>query len=272
MTYLPENNTDKSQVFEAAIPDAQYANLESVVPDTQKRAYDVHHVIYGLIDKDSFFEIQQDYAKNVVVGLARINGVVTGVVANQPCVLAGALDCNASDKAARFVRFCDCFGIQILSLVDVPGYLPGKEQEHSGIIRHGAKLLYAYSEATVPKESLILRKAFGGAYIAMNSKHMGADTVYAWPISQIAVMGAEGAVPILFRKQLENCSRPEEEKKKIIADYEAHFLNPYIAASRGYVDEVILPEETRNRAVKAFEMLSTKTSEMPWKKQGNIPL
>ena len=237
-----------------------------------KRSYDVHNVINTFIDKDTFFEVQKDFAKNVVVGLGRLNGDVIGIVANQPSWMAGSLDIDASAKAARFVRFCDCFNIPLLSLVDVPGYMPGSKQEHSGIIRHGAKLLYAYSEATVPKVTLIMRKAFGGAYIAMNSKSIGADLVLAWPIAQIAVMGAEGAVNIINRKDLAAAADPVALRQTLIAEYEEKLLNPYIAAERGYIDEVILPKDTKKRIVEAFEGLKTKQKTLLWKKHGNIPL
>ena len=195
-----------------------------------------------------------------------------GVIANQPDVMAGSLDFNAGDKAARFIRFCDCFNIPILTLVDVPAFLPGKQQEYSGIIRHGAKMLYAYSEATVPKVSVILRKAYGGAYIAMNSKGMGADVVYAWPIAEIAVMGADGAANIIGRKRISAAADPDAERAKIIAEYEEKFMNPYVAAARGFVDEVILPEETKEKIVSAFIMLESKKQSLPAKKHGNIPL
>ena len=271
LSYLPQSNTDNVPVTAARRP-RRPPDLTSIISDNQRRVYDIHSVIKCLADDDSFLEVQENFARNVVVGFARVVGKVIGIIANQPNNLAGALDCDASDKAARFIRFCDCYNIPLLTLIDVPGYLPGIVQEHAGIIRHGAKLLYAYSEATVPKVSLILRKAFGGAYIAMNSKHMGADLVYAWPISQIAVMGAEGAVPILFHKQLAEATDKEAENKKLIRQYEGHFMNPYIAAQRGYVDEVILPEETRDKIIKAFEMLKTKHKDIPWKKHGNIPL
>lgn len=216
--------------------------------------------------------MQAEFAKNIVVGFIRIGHKTVGVVANQPGVMAGSLDFNAGDKAARFIRFCDCFNIPILTLVDVPAFLPGKQQEYSGIIRHGAKMLYAYSEATVPKVSVILRKAYGGAYIAMNSKGMGADVVYAWPIAEIAVMGADGAANIIGRKRISAAADPDAERAKIIAEYEEKFMNPYVAAARGFVDEVILPEETKEKIVSAFIMLESKKQSLPAKKHGNIPL
>ena len=246
--------------------------IRQIVPDNSRRAYDVKDVIACIIDKGSFFEVQKDFAKNVVVGFARMDGEVTGFVCNQPAHMGGSLDYHASDKMARFIRFCDCFNIPLVTLVDVPAFLPGTQQEHNGIIRHGAKVLYAYSEATVPKISLIMRKAYGGAYIAMNSKEMGADIVYAWPIAEIAVMGAEGAVNIAFKRKIKEAEKPEEMRKKCIEDYDRRFLNPYVAAARGYVNEVIKPEETRKALLKALHCLKNKKADMPAKKHGNIPL
>ena len=216
--------------------------------------------------------MQDEFAKNIVIGFVRIGHKTVGVVANQPNAMAGSLDFNASDKAARFIRFCDCFNIPIVTLVDVPAFLPGKQQEYSGIIRHGAKMLYAYSEATVPKVSLIMRKAYGGAYIAMNSKGLGADVVLAWPIAEIAVMGADGAANIIGRKRIEAAEDKAAERQKIISEYEEKFMNPYVAAARGYVDEVILPEETKDRIVSALVMLQSKKQSVPAKKHGNLPL
>jgi propionyl-CoA carboxylase beta chain len=271
LTYLPENNMLRSSVVAGNKVDRS-CELQNIVPGVQKRGYDIHDVITAIVDEDSFFEVQIEFARNVVIGFSRLDGMVIGIVANQPSMIAGTLDVDASDKAARFVRFCDCFNIPILSLVDVPGYMPGISQEHLGIIRHGAKLLYAYSEATVPKISLIMRKAYGGAYIAMNSKNMGADMVFAWPIAQIAVMGAEGAVGIIFRKEIEASGNPVLEKQRLIDEYESKFMNPYIAASRGYIDEVIQPDETRDRISTAFQMLTTKDAITVQKKHGNMPL
>lgn len=271
LSYLPQNNQHRPDHKETKIVDGSN-NLEEIVPDNMKKGYDVHKVIETFIDKETFFEVSPKYAQNVVVGFSRIDGDVIGIVANQPQVAAGTLDVNSSDKAARFVRFCDCFNIPILSLVDVPGYMPGTRQEHEGIIRHGAKLLYAYSEATVPKVSLIMRKAYGGAYIAMNSKNMGADLVFAWPIAQLAVMGAEGAVEIIYKKQLKSSENPKEEKDRLDADYEEKYLKPYIAAANGYIDDVIEASETRKRISDAFASLKTKKKENLWKKHGNIPL
>lgn len=271
LEYLPQNNRDLSMEYPSCKPSSK-ADIESIVPDNFKQAYDVRDVIANIADAESFLEIQPDFAKNVVIGFARLDGSTIGIVANQPRFLAGSLDVDASDKAARFVRLCDSFNIPILSLVDVPGYMPGTKQEHLGIIRHGAKLLYAYSEATVPKITLIMRKAFGGAYIAMNSKNIGADYVFAWPIAQIAVMGAEGAVDIIHKRELKASENPEKLRADLVSEYESKFLNPYIAASNGFIDEVILPETTREKLCVAFESLKTKQEGDIWKKHGNIPL
>lgn len=271
LKYLPQNFEEKpsSKSFTYS---KNCLNLQEIVSDNQRKTYNVKHLIDNLIDDDSFFEVQREFAKNMVVGFARMNGECIGIVANQPNHLGGSIDCNSSDKAARFIRFCDCFNIPILSLVDVTGFLPGKSQEHQGIIRHGAKVLYAYAEATVPKISLITRKAYGGAYIAMNSKNMGADVVYAWPIAQMAVMGAEGAVDIIFRRQIESAQDKQTERERLIAEYEKKFMNPYIAAAHGYVDEIIEPQYSRDRIIKAFDMLKDKKKQKIYKKHGNIPL
>ncbi len=246
--------------------------IVDIVPDNSRRAYNVKDVVECIIDKGSFFEVQKDFAKNVVVGFARMDGEVTGFVCNQPNHMAGSIDYHASDKMARFIRFCDCFNIPLVTLIDVPAFLPGTAQEHNGIIRHGAKVLFAYSEATVPKISLIMRKAYGGAYIAMNSKEMGADIVYAWPIAEIAVMGAEGAVNIAFKRKIKESSDPEAMRRQCIKEYDDRFLNPYVAAARGYVNEVIKPEETRAALLKALKGLKNKEVDAPYKKHGNIPL
>lgn len=248
------------------------ARLINIVPDNSRNPYDVKKVIQCIADRDSFFEVQEEFAPNVVVGFARMNGTSTGFIANQPGQMCGSLDYHASDKMARFIRFCDCFNIPLITLVDVPAFLPGTAQEHNGIIRHGAKVLYAYSEATVPKVSLIMRKAYGGAYIAMNSKEMGADMVFAWPIAEIAVMGADGAVNIAFKRKIKNAEDPKAMREQCKKEYEERFLNPYVAASRGYVNEVIKPEESRERLLKALKALEHKKAELPWKKHGNIPL
>lgn len=273
LKYLPQSNTEKPSDI-ATKPIDESKKIEEIVPDNFKKAYDVRDVINCFADKGSFLEIQPDFAKNVVIGFIRLDGSVIGVIANQPKVLAGSLDVDASDKASRFVRFCDCFNIPLLTLEDVPGYMPGTKQEHNGIIRHGAKLLYAYADATVPRVTLILRKAYGGAYIAMNSKNLGADYVFALPIAQLAVMGAEGAVDILHRKEIA-AAKPEEAqavRAKLISDYEKKYLNPYIAAENGYIDEVIAPETVRDRLATAFEYLKNKKKARLWKKHGNIPL
>lgn len=269
--YLPQNNEEKPLVVPGKTIDRS-AELTSIVPDNPKQGYDVKNVIVAFIDEGSFFEVQPYFAQNIVVGFARLEGKTIGIVANQSRYMAGSLEINASDKASRFIRFCDCFNIPILTLVDVPAFLPGSQQEHGGIIRHGAKLLYAYSEATVPKVSLIMRKAYGGAYIAMNSKGTGADIVYAWPIAELAVMGAAGAVSIIGRKAIKTAENPSEKKRELLEEYNKKFMNPYIAAEHGYVDEIILPSETRQRIVSAFKMLETKKKALPYKKHGNIPL
>jgi propionyl-CoA carboxylase beta chain len=229
-------------------------------------------VIHHIVDEGDFFEVQELFAQNIIVGFARLNGRPVGIVAQQPRALAGVLDIDASDKAARFVRFCDCFNIPIITFVDVPGFLPGVGQEHNGIIRHGAKLLYAYCEATVPKITVITRKAYGGAYDVMSSKHVRGDINYAWPTAEIAVMGAEGAVNILFKDEIEQADNPELQRKKLIAEYIEKFANPYIAANRGYVDEVIEPRHTRTKLISALEMLKNKRDTNPSKKHGNLPL
>lgn len=248
------------------------ARLKEIVPINSRHAYDVKEVIDCIADDSSFFEIQKEFAPNVVIGFARMEGEAVGFVANQPNVMGGSLDYHASDKMARFIRFCDCFNIPLVTLVDVPAFLPGTAQEHNGIIRHGAKVLFAYSEATVPKISMIMRKAYGGAYIAMNSKEMGADIVYAWPIAEIAVMGADGAVNIAFKRKIKNAEDPQAMREQCKKEYEDRFLNPFVAASRGFVNEVIKPEESREKILKALKALKGKSVESPFKKHGNIPL
>lgn len=271
LSYLPQNNEEQAPVADTEHVDRS-KEIEEIVPDNMRQAYDVRKVIDTFVDKDSFFEVHKEFAKNAVVGFARLDGKTLGIIANQPNVLAGTLDINTSDKIARFIRFCDCFNIPLMTLIDVPGYMPGKEQEHNGIIRHGAKILYAYSEATVPKVGLIMRKAFGGAYIAMNSKRMGADLVYAWPIAQIAVMGPEGAVDILYKKELKEATEPEVARGYYVQDYEKKYLNPYFGAANGYIDEIIAPEETRRVISRAFKMLEKKDRGYIAKRHGNIPL
>ena len=238
------------------------------MPDNPNKPYDIKELILKMVDEGDFFEIQEAHARNMVVGFGRIEGRTIGVVANQPIVLAGVLDIDGSRKAARFVRFCDCFNIPIVTLVDVPGFLPGTAQEYGGLIKHGAKLLYAYAEATVPKITIITRKAFGGAYVVMASKHLRGDVNYAWPTAQIAVMGAKGAVEIIFRQEIGN---PEAIAQKT-AEYENRFLSPFVAAERGYIDDVIIPHSTRKRIARALAMLRHKELENPWKKHDNIPL
>lgn len=271
LSYLPQSAEGKLPV-ETGVQVNECGRLTQIVPDNRKRGYDVKEVLFAMIDNDSFMEVQPEYAKNAVVGFARLNGETIGVVANQPIYLGGTLDFNASDKIARFVRFCDCFHIPLLTFVDVPAFLPGTAQEFNGIIRHGAKILYAYSEARVPKVTVILRKAYGGAYIAMCSKGLGADFVFAWPIAEIAVMGAEGAVNIVAKKTIQAAANPEAERQAQIEAYEQKFLNPYIAAAHGYIDLVILPEETRAKVAAAFEMLKSKNVPGIPKRHGNIPL
>ncbi|MEG1848810.1 MAG: acyl-CoA carboxylase subunit beta [Lachnospiraceae bacterium] len=252
--------------------DEKANRIRTIVPENSRQAYDVKDVIGCVTDEHSFFEVQAEFAANAVVGFGRMHGESVGLIANQPAVMCGSLDYQASDKIARFIRFCDCFNIPLITLVDVPAFLPGTEQEHNGIIRHGAKVLYAYSEATVPKISVIMRKAYGGAYIAMNSKEMGADIVYAWPIAEIAVMGADGAVNIAFKRKIKSAEDPEAMRAQCKQEYEDRFLNPYVAAARGYVDEVIKPEETRACLLKSLRLLRSKKVEPIPKKHGNIPL
>ena len=271
LSYLPQSAGNPLPCGESKPMDL-CRGLQEVVTDNQKKCYDVRAVIGSFTDKDSFMEVQTGFAKNAVVGFARLDGRTIGCVANQPNWMGGVLDIDASDKIARFVRFCDCFRIPLVTFVDVPGYMPGKAQEGGGIIRHGAKILYAYSEATVPKVTVILRKAYGGAYIAMCSKGLGADIVYAWPTAAIAVMGAEGAVNIVAKKTIEASVNPVSERQHQIEAYEKQYLNPYIAASRGYVDEVIKPDKMRGRIVCALEMLAGKKMESCKGKHGNVPL
>ena len=249
-------------------PKRQEKSLDTLIPDNPNLPYDIKELIYKVIDEGDFFEIQKDFAANIVCGFGRVEGKTVGFVANQPMVLAGVLDSDSSRKAARFVRFCDCFDIPIVTLVDVPGFLPGTSQEYGGLIKHGAKLLFAYAEATVPKITIITRKAYGGAYDVMASKHLRGDINYAWPTAEIAVMGAKGAVEIIFRQSIGDDNEIEKQTKA----YEDRFLNPFVAAERGYIDEVIMPHNTRNRIVRALQLLKNKTLENPWKKHDNIPL
>jgi len=271
--YLPQNNVDPAPKMGEWLPPAIGADeMDAIIPDSPQRSYDMHRVISGVVDGGSFTEVHAQFARNIICGFARVEGRSIGIVAQQPEVLAGVLDIDASDKAARFVRFCDCFNIPLVTFVDVPGFLPGVEQEHRGIIRHGAKLLYAYSEATVPKITLITRKAYGGAYDVMSSKHIRGDLNYAWPTAEIAVMGVEGAVNIVFRDRIETAADADAERARLVAEYEERFANPYVAAARGYVDEVILPSESRDRVRDALSLLEGKRQAVPAKKHGNIPL
>ncbi|WP_179335030.1 acyl-CoA carboxylase subunit beta [Winogradskyella costae] len=272
LSYLPQSNKEKADDIPFELNDEVRDNLNTIVPDNPNKPYDMHQVIKGIIDEDSFYEIHKDYAENIIVGFARLAGKSIGIVANQPMFLAGVLDVNSSKKAARFVRFCDCFNIPLLVLEDVPGFLPGTDQEWNGIIVNGAKLLYAFSEATVPRITVITRKAYGGAYDVMNSKHIGADMNFAWPNAEIAVMGAKGAAEIIFKREISKADDKEAKWKEKEAEYAKLFANPYSAAERGFVDDVILPENTRRKLIKAFSMLENKDVVRPNRKHGNIPL
>jgi propionyl-CoA/long-chain acyl-CoA carboxylase carboxyl transferase subunit len=275
LAYLPQNNLDEAPAYDVTADlevTAEDLELDSLIPDSANQPYDIHRVIEHVLDEGEFLEVSQLYAQNIVVGFGRIEGHPVGVVANQPMHFAGCLDIAASEKAARFVRTCDAFNIPVLTFVDVPGFLPGTGQEWEGIIRRGAKLLYAYAEATVPKVTVITRKAYGGAYDVMGSKHLGADLNFAWPTAQIAVMGAQGAVNILYRQELKDAADPAAERNRFITEYEDTLANPYIAAERGYVDAVIKPSATRGQLVRALRALRTKRESLPPKKHGNIPL
>lgn len=270
ITYIPWNNNKKAKPFPAKKPKKEF-KIDNIVPGDPKQPYDVRELIQAITDNSEFFEIQELWAANIVIGFGRMNGETVGFVANQPLVLAGVLDVDSSCKAARFIRYCDAFNIPIVTLVDLPGYLPGIDQEHAGVIRHGAKVLYAYSEATVPKITVIIRKAYGGGYIAMNSRHLRADFVFAWPGAEIAVMGPEGAANIIFRKEIMSAENPEEMRKQKIKEYKDKFANPYVAASKGYVDSVIEPSETRNVILHAIEVSADKVAPRPNKKHGIPP-
>jgi acetyl-CoA carboxylase carboxyltransferase component len=273
LPFLPQNNLEDPPVRpNNDDPLRTEEALDGIIPEDPLKPYEMREVIRLVVDKGVFFEIHADYAQNIVVGFARLAGHPVGIVANQPAVLAGSLDINASEKAARFVRFCDSFNIPLVTLVDVPGFIPGTAQEHGGIIRAGAKLLYAYCEATVPKVTVITRKAYGGAYIVMSSKHLRGDVNFAWPSTEIAVMGPEGAINIVFRRELEGARDPGKRRKELAAEYREKFSNPYVAASRGYIDDVIEPHETRPRLINALAMLANKRDAIPSKKHGNIPL
>ena len=273
LAYLPQNNLGDAPSLAATDPsDRMDAALDTAVPDDPRVPYDMHDVISRIVDDGDFLEVQPGWARNIIVGFARLGGRSVGIVAQQPAILAGALDIDASLKAARFVRTCDCFNVPLVTFVDVPGFLPGVAQEHGGIIKHGAKLLYAYCEATVPKLTVITRKAYGGAYDVMSSKHIRGDMNFAWPTAEIAVMGPEGAVNIIFKDDLAAADDPVSERARLVAAYEAEFASPYVAAARGYVDEVIKPSETRPRLIRSLEVLADKRETNPRKKHGNIPL
>nr|WP_020535729.1 carboxyl transferase domain-containing protein [Lewinella cohaerens] len=272
LSYLPQNCEEQAPKIDFTLGDELREDLAALMPENPQQPYDMREVVSGIVDDDSFFEIHEHYADNIIVGFARLGGRSIGIVGNQPLSLAGVLDVESSRKAARFVRFCDCFNIPLLVLEDVPGFLPGTDQEWNGIIVNGAKLLYAFSEATVPRITLITRKAYGGAYDVMNSKHIGADLNYAWPTAEIAVMGAKGASEIIFRREI----MAAEDKQAMLAakeeEYKEKFANPYLAAERGFVDEVINPRDTRRKLIKGFAMLENKAKKLPKKKHGNIPL
>jgi propionyl-CoA carboxylase beta chain len=272
LSYLPQSNREKARDLPFETGEEVREVLEGLVPDNPNKPYDMHEVIKGIIDPESFYEIHKDFAENIIVGFARLAGRSIGIIANQPMFLAGVLDVNSSRKAARFTRFCDSFNIPLLVLVDVPGFLPGTDQEWNGIIVNGAKLLYALSEATVPRVTVITRKAYGGAYDVMNSKHIGADFNYAWPTAEIAVMGAKGASEIIFRKEIMEADDPAEKLAEKEAAYAEKFTNPFRAAKRGFIDEIIAPKNTRRKLIKTFRMLEKKEVTLPSRKHGNIPL
>lgn len=271
--YLPPNCKYGQVVSSCTDPKfREEESLNKVIPENSNYPYDMKQIIAAVVDDGKFLEIHKNYAMNIIVAFSKLNGRTVGIVANQPNYLAGVLDSNASRKAARFVRFCDSFNIPILTFIDVPGFLPGTDQEYGGIITHGAKLLFAYSEATVPKVSVITRKAYGGAYDVMSSKHIGGDMNYAWPTAEIAVMGAEGAAEIIFKKDIKNADNPEKVLEEKITYYKKEFANPYQAAKRGYIDDIIIPSKTRSKIIRAFEILSNKKESQPDRKHSNIPL
>lgn len=273
LSYMPQNCEDVAPVYDYELKeDETRAVLDTIIPDNPNHPYDIREVVEGIVDETSFLEVHKNYAENIVVGFARLAGRSIGIVGNQPQSLAGVLDNHASIKAARFVRFCDSFNVPMLVLVDVPGFLPGTDQEWNGIITNGAKLLYAFSEATVPRITVITRKAYGGAYDVMNSKHIGADLNFAWPTAEIAVMGAKGAAEIIFKREIAEAEDPESKLQEKIEEYTAKFANPYRAAHRGFIDEVIIPSETREKLIRGFKMLENKVDKLPRKKHGNIPL
>ena len=270
LTFIPWHNEKKARPFPPKPPKAEY-KIEEIVPHDPTQPYDIRNVIRAISDDSDFFEVMEGFARNIVIGFGRMNGETVGFVANQPLVLAGVLDCDSSDKAARFIRYCDAFNIPLVTLEDMPGYLPGVDQEHAGVIRHGAKILYAYSEATVPKITVIVRKAYGGGYIAMNSRHMKADFMFAWPTAEIAVMGPEGAANIIFRKEIMSAEDPEAMRQEKVAEYKEKFANPYVAAAKGYIDTVIEPEETRKMLLHSLEVSMNKVDRRPSKKHGIPP-
>jgi propionyl-CoA carboxylase beta chain len=273
MSFLPQNNLETPPRMDSGDdPDRQDPELDTIVPDNPNKPYDMREVVSRIVDDGDFFEVHEHFARNIIVGFSRLGGHAVGIVGNQPAQMAGVLDIESSEKAARFVRFCDAFNIPLITFTDVPGFLPGTSQEWNGIIRHGAKLLYAYTEATVPKITVVTRKAYGGAYDVMNSKHMLADFNFAWPQAEIAVMGPEGAVNIIYRRDIAASPTPDERRRKLMSDYKARFANPYSAAERGYIDDVILPRETRPKLIRALETLQTKRVDRPKRKHGNIPL
>jgi len=273
LSFLPQSNREPPpMVASSDDPHRMDESLKTAVPEDSKKAYDMKKVILPVVDNGYFFEVQKDWAKNIIVGFARFSGMSAGIVANQPNWMAGSLDPDSSIKAGRFVRFCDCFNIPIITFVDVPGFLPGMDMEERGIIRHGAKLLYAFCEATVPKITIITRKGYGGAYDVMSSKHIRGDINYCYPTAEIAVMGADGAVNIIFRNEIKNSPNPDETRKLLVAEYQEKFASPYKAAELGYVDEIIEPEETRPKIIQALDVLKTKVDTNPWRKHGNIPL
>jgi acetyl-CoA carboxylase carboxyltransferase component len=271
VSFIPWNNSKKAEPFPTKPPKSKLFSINKLFPIDPKQPYDVRNIIRSIADDSDFFEIQELFAPNIVIGFGRLNGATIGYVANQPLVLAGVLDVDSSDKAARFIRYCDAFNIPLVTLVDLPGYLPGVDQEHAGVIRHGAKVLYAYSEASVPKITIILRKAYGGGYIAMCSRHLRADFVFAWPTAEIAVMGPEGAANIIFRNEIKNAENPDEMRKQKVDEYKEKFANPYVAAANGYVDAVIAPEETRHFLIHALEISAHKSVMIPHKKHGIPP-
>jgi acetyl-CoA carboxylase carboxyltransferase component len=270
LSFIPWSYDKKAEPLTSKRPRAQF-DIEKVVPSDPSQPYDIRDIIKSIVDDSDFFEVQESWAANIVIGFARLNGETIGIIGNQPLVLAGVLDVDSSDKAARFIRYCDAFNIPLLTLVDLPGYLPGIDQEHAGVIRHGAKVLYAYSEATVPKMTVIIRKAYGGGYIAMCSRHLGADFVFAWPTAEIAVMGPEGAANIIFRNEIANAENPEAMRKEKVKEYTEKFANPYVAAANGYIDAVIHPEQTRNTLIQTLKLSANKKEIRPLKKHGVPP-